>query len=704
MSIVENEERRYVLLPPSSSLYYSLTLLPPFNSTSSPFTPSTHLPTPSSYSPSKSPTKSNTSNNNPLRISLHTTLHTTHTQSDNIRALFSALTLPEEISQLAEMYAPPSPVYARGRGAGGGGGVEGILGGGGRGSRRPVSLPQTGSIRPLSLSIPISPYKPYSYNSAHDHEYDDDDDDDYDNEGRRLGAGAGVGAEVGKRATWNGSYSALAMAGSSPSGQMLRRREKRRSDLVGLFGSVAGTPTRVGSVKGRGKEKGKMREMMTTTATTATEREMLGQGQGTEEGEGGKKGGLRASRVSISAPVTPVLLGVEEEGGVESERNGNGAEVEAEAHFGMEALKLHKKRRQDGLSVFGLSPPSSSTRPHPNPYLSTTPSTPHRPFPPSALSRQAQIQPPTPTFSPGSRFTTLQPTSRHPLSVNALHHALQNALASKRYACSYLLALRFDGDGGDGDGNGNGDGADEEAYWEDVRSVMGLLTSMFADAAARLTEALEDAEDMRHREREAEAEASDEGVEDDRRGRRRGSVSPSPRARAGGKDSVRTMAQMMMMVPSADGFAPMPSQLARFGAHVDAISSAMNEARENLERCVASLREEEELPAFSSRGVGSSMEDPALLAYERLRRELGLALRECERGRERLLDLIAASNPSPEPPEEEDLPGLGHDVGSDESDKHDSSSPLLDFGLGGDELAGGGGGTVQVSQSYHTTM
>jgi hypothetical protein len=254
------------------------------------------------------------------------------------------------------------------------------------------------------------------------------------------------------------------------------------------------------------------------------------------------------------------------------------------------------------------------------------------------------------------------------------------------------LALRFDGDGGDG---GDRDG-DEEAYWEDVRSVMGLLTSTFADAAARLTEALEDAEDMKHREREAEAEASDEGVEDDRK---RKSVSPSPRARAGGKDSVRTMAQMMMMVPSADGFAPMPSQLARFGAHVDAISSAMNEARENLERCVTSLREEEELPAFSSRrvvSVGSSMEDPALLAYERLRRELGLALRECERGRERLLDLIAASNPSPEPPEEEDLPGLGHDVGSDESDKHDSSSPLLDFGLGGDELGAGGGTGVTV--------
>ena len=309
----------------------------------------------------------------------------------------------------------------------------------------------------------------------------------------------------------------------------------------------------------------------------------------------------------------------------------------------------------------------------------------------------------------------MQSTNRHPLSLSALHHALQNALASKRYACSYLLALRFDGEGegveedGGGSGSGSGGGdrdgdGDEEAYWEDVRSVMGLLTSTFTDAAARLTEALEDAEDMRYRERVADGVDDNDndagGVSAGVTGRN-GSVSPSPSPSPSPGDRVRSrtarsMAQMM--VPS---FAPMPSQLARFAAHVDAISAAMNEARENLERCVASLKEEDEEdgdgePASTSRRVSSSLvEDPALMAYERLRRELGLALRECERGRERLLDLIAASNPSPEPPEEEeedDLPGLGHDVGSDESDKHDSSLPLLDFGLAADELRGGGGG------------
>lgn len=122
-------------------------------------------------------------------------------------------------------------------------------------------------------------------------------------------------------------------------------------------------------------------------------------------------------------------------------------------------------------------------------------------------------------------------------------------------------------------------------------------------------------------------------------------------------------------------FAPMPSHLTRFAAHVDAISSAMNDARDNLEQCVTSLREDTR--------PSQEEEDPALLAYERLRRELGLALRECERGRERLLDLIAASNPSPGSEEEDelhDLPALGQDIGgSDESDKPDSHSPMLDF-------------------------
>jgi hypothetical protein len=61
-----------------------------------------------------------------------------------------------------------------------------------------------------------------------------------------------------------------------------------------------------------------------------------------------------------------------------------------------------------------------------------------------------------------------------------------------------------------------------------------------------------------------------------------------------------------------------------------------------------------------------------LKAYERLRRELGYALRECERGRERLLDIIAAQHPTSRGDEsegegEDGVPALERDAGSEGS-------------------------------------
>jgi hypothetical protein len=64
----------------------------------------------------------------------------------------------------------------------------------------------------------------------------------------------------------------------------------------------------------------------------------------------------------------------------------------------------------------------------------------------------------------------------------------------------------------------------------------------------------------------------------------------------------------------------------------------------------------------------------ALQAYERLRRELGLALRECERGRDRLLEIVNPPVSTSDEEESDDLPSLGPDV----SDKADSISPNLD--------------------------
>ncbi|KAG6849741.1 hypothetical protein C0991_011122 [Blastosporella zonata] len=69
---------------------------------------------------------------------------------------------------------------------------------------------------------------------------------------------------------------------------------------------------------------------------------------------------------------------------------------------------------------------------------------------------------------------------------------------------------------------------------------------------------------------------------------------------------------------------------------------------------------------------------PALEAYERLRRELGLALRECERGRARLLDVVYPPDlytAEDDGDSGDDVPALGHD-GSDESDKPDPVFPF----------------------------
>lgn len=140
------------------------------------------------------------------------------------------------------------------------------------------------------------------------------------------------------------------------------------------------------------------------------------------------------------------------------------------------------------------------------------------------------------------------------------------------------------------------------------------------------------------------------------------------------------------MMDQMISFAPVPTHLSRFAAHVDAISTALNDAREHLEQCVASLKDDTHSDTDSSdsnRLSGSHEEEdirtehPALQAYERLRRELGLALRECERGREKLLDLTRPARDSDSDHHPEDLPALSPDT-SDGSDKPDSSSPIDD--------------------------
>jgi hypothetical protein len=172
-----------------------------------------------------------------------------------------------------------------------------------------------------------------------------------------------------------------------------------------------------------------------------------------------------------------------------------------------------------------------------------------------------------------SKFTNPLP-ARHPLSFTALTFSLQGAMAAKRYACAHLLALRFSDDEDDG-------------YWEDVRSVIGLLTSALVDASSRLSEALDESEQQKISGRKTNTNRTNFGAELDEAGRDDSTYPTSA-------DVCKTLK------PSTIGFAPMPSHISRFAAHIAAITSALDDARDHLEQCVSALKTGQAEPAKPS--------------------------------------------------------------------------------------------------------
>ncbi|KAJ3784917.1 hypothetical protein GGU11DRAFT_800136 [Lentinula aff. detonsa] len=487
-----------------------------------------------------------------LRVALHSTLLTTQNQCDDVRQLLSALASHSELSQISEMYAPPSPTASK------------------------------------SFS-PLSPSRPSSYPEATH---------------SRTRTRSVPDIAENKRATWNGSYSYLANAGS-PSLQLTKRREKRRSDLSALLQATA----------------------------------------------------IHSSQ-SRSAPATPIAEEKLEDNPEEKLRTANDDGNRTSHHdhepeecqpFGTSALRLRRTRTIGGLKTLRASislpgsPPVKSTS-----SLSSLTSFPAR------SPRTSQYA----TIPSASRFTAMQ-APRHPLSLSSLNTALQNAFASKRYTCSHLLALRFSEEG------------DDETYWEDVKSVMMLLTSTFVDASARLTEALDFVEDQK--------------LKDE-------TPSPGPSRVEITFDETKQSSLLSRRRTSLQrDFAPMPSDLSRFATHVEAISSALDDAREQLIECVAALKysrdgsdytvRQEEVSSSSEKPPARE-EHPALQAYERIRRELGLALRECERGRERLLDIVSPQQQSDDSEDgfsprnsAQDLPSLGHNPSDQSSDRPDSMPP-----------------------------
>lgn len=355
---------------------------------------------------------------------------------------------------------------------------------------------------------------------------------------------------------------------------------------------------------------------------------------------------------NLSAPPTPLpqkaLHDVQEDPS-ESESDlpyaSEGGDV-----FGIAALNLRRKRRSAAIETFGTPPPSYTSQTHGM----------H-----SAHNSLSSIPSP-------SRFTLLH-TNRRPFSLSALSLALHGALSAKRYSCAHLLALRFEED------------ADDEGYWEDVRSIMALLTSTFSDASGNIVAALDEVEKKRMKDERPSTESLAASS-------REGSLSPGDgKRRISFGRPVRSMAEMT-------SFAPLPSHLTRFAAHVDAISSALNDARDHLEQCVASIRDEmgaetstppplnEANQDSLAGGEGEEAQHAALQAYDRLRKELGFAFRECERGRECLLNAVTAAKPTLD--EDEDasptVPSLAPDTSSERSVGVDTGLPLAETSGGPD--------------------
>lgn len=245
------------------------------------------------------------------------------------------------------------------------------------------------------------------------------------------------------------------------------------------------------------------------------------------------------------------------------------------------------------------------------------------------------------TSPTASRFTTLQ-KNRHPFSMTALQHSLQAALSSKRFACCNLLALRFEDE-------------EDDAYWEDVRSVIALLTSTLEDETARLVEALESSHLSRQREQLPTAPPTPNNL----------AVSPSHWRRTHHR------------LQDSTSFAPLPSNLAKFISQAEAIESALDQAGDALRACTSSVRKLAGMPLGAEEQLESAA-SAALQAYETLRRDLGLALRDCERARDPLLGLVPKASDAGSDSDEPAVPPLAQDHSSAADSDSGRGDPALD--------------------------
>jgi len=185
----------------------------------------------------------------------------------------------------------------------------------------------------------------------------------------------------------------------------------------------------------------------------------------------------------------------------------------------------------------------------------------------------------------------------------------------------------------------------DPAYWEDVRSVLGLFKTALEDGVDKLRDAFPDTI--------FPATSPQESVLSPTMVITPASVRPAPKELIDNSDVREEIGQTNDLLGflksgkagkgSEAGFAPMPSQLARFVRHMETMQNALTEAQ-------LALRETVQMLASSSSSSSSADDHSSMIVqeqeagYDRLRSALGVALRECERGRGPLMDHLHPSN------------------------------------------------------------
>lgn len=307
--------------------------------------------------------------------------------------------------------------------------------------------------------------------------------------------------------------------------------------------------------------------------------------------------GTRGTRGSTRLLFDPPAESSDED---ENDTHPDLAELRSGDHFGAAALRFQPR---------GKKPRSQLASPNKDHIPTFSTGSRYTDLPPrSPRKRHSQLQSSTPS-SPVKQDKALNTSAIQPKgpSLQAIQAVLRSALSARRYACAHLLALRFQPSIYDTD-------VEREEYWTNVHDVISLMTDAYNSATLSVEKCLETSYAL-----EREEEQSDSGEIE--------------------SNVMLSVVEPVLKTTPFSGFAPTPTPIAKFAAHMTNLSTALEEAREHLTACVSGLRPKED-------------KAQALLAYDAVRRELGVALREYERGR---IHLIAILSPPQTEPEHEDV-------------------------------------------------